>query len=335
MQFEKFSGVFLTVATCNNKASEVEEKQSILRGHLVPFFGQLELAEVSYALVQDYTAIKLRTLAEHTVKNQLAVLHRMLVVACKRRVLEHVPEFEWPRVPPPDVDFLNFDEAAHLVVGAADQWRRMILVALRTGLRLGELIALEPRDINLIAGTLEVRRSYTRGRVTAPKNHRTRIIPLSDDARDALAEQMAAHPGRLVFPAPGGGYLTHSMCRRRLESECRQARSRCVSWKIFRHTFASHLVMRGVPLKVVQELLGHSTMTMTLRYAHLAPEVSRDCVQLLDHSPSSIWPPPRPTSPRRLGARASVTRRSAPSGDINRALRPARACSWAPSSASR
>jgi integrase len=49
-----------------------------------------------------------------------------------------------------------------------------------------------------------------------------------------------------------------------------------------RHTFASHLVMRGVALKAVQELLGHATMEMTMRYAHLSPEVKREAVQVLD-----------------------------------------------------
>ena len=64
---------------------------------------------------------------------------------------------------------------------------------------------------------------------------------------------------------------------------CKRAGLRPISWHVLRHTFASHLVMRGVPLKAVQELMGHATIEMTMRYAHLSPDVRRNAVQLLDH----------------------------------------------------
>jgi len=60
---------------------------------------------------------------------------------------------------------------------------------------------------------------------------------------------------------------------------CKRAGLRPISWHVLRHTFASHLVMRGVPLKTVQELMGHATIEMTMRYAHLSPDVRRNAVQ--------------------------------------------------------
>jgi len=69
---------------------------------------------------------------------------------------------------------------------------------------------------------------------------------------------------------------------------CRRTGLRKITWHVLRHTFASHLVMSGVPLKAVQELMGHATIEMTLRYSHLSPEVGRGAVQLLDRHGNSM-----------------------------------------------
>ena len=66
---------------------------------------------------------------------------------------------------------------------------------------------------------------------------------------------------------------------------CKRAGLGLAQWHVLRHSFASHLAMRGAPRKVVQELMGHGTIQMTMRYAHLYPEVAREHVMLLD-SPS-------------------------------------------------
>ena len=76
--------------------------------------------------------------------------------------------------------------------------------------------------------------------------------------------------------------LGHGELAKPLWRACRRAGLRRVGWHILRHTFASHLVMRGVPLKAVQELLGHTTIQMTMRYSHLAPEIGRQAVAVLE-----------------------------------------------------
>ena len=85
-----------------------------------------------------------------------------------------------------------------------------------------------------------------------------------------------------MFCGDDGSLLTSESCKWPLWRACKRAGLRRIGWHVLRHTFASHLVMRGAPLKAVQELLGHSTMEMTMRYSHLSPDVRRDAVALLD-----------------------------------------------------
>lgn len=280
--FKVFADEFMsTYAATNNKPSEIATKRKNLKNHLVPAFGDLGIDAIGPQEIERFKTRKaVEGLSPKTVNNHLTLLRRILSIACEWGRLEHVPPVRWLKVPEQKIDFLSFDEAERLISSADAEWKPMVTVAVKTGLRLGELIALRWEDIDLDAGRLMVRRAAANGIVGTPKSGRTREVPLGALPLSVLCVLPRSDSG-FVFHA-GNQMLTSGQCKWPLWRACLNARTRRIGWHALRHTFASHLVMRGVSLKVVQELLGHSTIEMTMRYSHLSPDVKKDAVKLLD-----------------------------------------------------
>ncbi len=202
----------------------------------------------------------------------------------------------------PTPKFLTFVEADALIAAATpmDPWKAMVIVAVRTGLRHGELTALRWQDVDLKGGKLSVVENYVEGHTGTPKSGHGREVPLSNDALKAL-RSIRHNRGPLVFCTKQGKHLEHWVTDNQLRLFCRAAGMLPIGWHRCRHTFASHLAMRGVSIKTIQELLGHANLKMTMRYAHLMPEVRRDAVLLLDQPPpvSDKDDVPKPRKPRK------------------------------------
>jgi len=283
LTLDQFQEKFLTHAKTNNKYSTLKSKIDILRKHLLPAFGKRHLERIGPYQIEAYKAKKLdEGLNPKTINNTLAVLRKLLVLAAEWGELPSVPKIAWMNVPKPEFDFLSFEEAERLVAAAEPDWKTMILLALHTGLRLGELVALQWDSVDLRTQRLVVKRNVYRGRSGTPKGGCSREIPLSDTARRALKDHRHLK-GPSVFCTSDGAMLNaYNRCQNAIARQCRRAGLRPVGWHTLRHSFASHLVMRGVPLKVVQELMGHTTVEMTMRYSHLSPHVSAEAVKVLD-----------------------------------------------------
>lgn len=281
--FLEFAKVFMEQGTANNKTSEQINKESVLRTNLVPWFGAVRLDEIDYAAIQDYVAVKLKELAAKTVKNHLAVLMRILRVAKKRGLISSIPEVESIKVPEAAFDYLSFDEADALLRCCDDGWRVFFLVAIRTGLREGELIALDWKDVDLEKGVIRVRRNWTKKQMQSPKSGKERDVPLGAEVHAALRRYRDQGGVGLVFHRDGT-MLTPDTIKYWLRKFLKAAGIR-TTLKVhdLRHTFASHLVMRGVSLYKVQMLCGHADSKTTQRYAHLSPQVEREAVAVLDH----------------------------------------------------
>jgi integrase len=186
------------------------------------------------------------------------------------------------KVPPQKFDFFSREESEKLLNAIDDpQWYTLVLLALRSGLRVSELLGLEWCDVDLARRSITVRRSIVEGIITSPKNNRERHIPLTAPLCEAL--KRIQKPAGPLFCNKKGKIWSYFKLRKRLQKFCNIARLRIIGWHKLRHTFASQLVAAGVSLKATQELLGHSDVRMTLRYAHLAPSALRSAVEVLEN----------------------------------------------------
>lgn len=155
----------------------------------------------------------------------------------------------------------------------ADYLKPMVLLAMNTGLRRGELFALTWENVDLRGRTLTVE-----GKTA--KSKKTRHVPLNDEALDILKQwkKQAGDTG-LVFPNADGEPLDNIQTA--WENLLKKAKVTGFRFHDLRHHFASKLVMAGVDLNTVRELLGHADIKMTLRYAHLSQEHKADAVARL------------------------------------------------------
>jgi integrase len=268
----------------NNKFSEQRIKWYTLNSALIPFFGKMPIGEIRTHHIEQYKARRVRDgLANKSIKNHLTVLSKCLASAYSWLDLpSKPPEIPWPKCPPPQTDYLSPDECEILLSHVEGMLREMVLTALRTGMRQGELKGLQWSAIDWENRVVIVKHSYCDREKTIgpPKNNRIRSIPLDTDLYEILY-QKRKNTG-YVFTNAKGEPLNHSWVSYHLEAACKKAGLRRISWHVLRHTFASHLAMRGVPLNTVQALLGHSTIVMTMRYAHVAPSTMRAAIELLN-----------------------------------------------------
>jgi integrase len=266
------------------KPSVIVGKQSILRVHLVPSLGSMRLNAITTEHVQR---IK-KALAHRkpkTVNNTLTVLNTLLKKAVEWGVVDRMPcVIRLLPVNKPAARFHDFAEYERLVAASRELGPLSHLIVLlggEAGLRCGEITALEWSDVDLAKRQLCVQRSDWRGHVTSTKGGRLRYVPMT--ARLAEAIRQSRHlRGRRVLCDGDGGALTPKIVSDHVRRSARKVGLIHRGVHVLRHTFCSHLAMRGAPARAIQELAGHQELGTTQRYMHLSPAALESAIRLLE-----------------------------------------------------
>ena len=283
------------------KASTVKDYRIITSKHLVPHFHTKTLEKITPEDVVAYIAAKRHAgLAVKTVTNHLIFAHGVFRFAVRRgwATTNPVAATDRPRVAQadPDIRYLSREELEALlravprddVLGPTEY--ALYTVAAMTGLRQGELVALRWRDIDWTAGVVRVRRTYSRGEWGTPKSRRSsRAVPLADRA----ARELERHFQRSAYKADDETVFCHphtgnpydaSKLRERFYAAMRAAgmghrvgREGGITFHSLRHTFGTRMAAVGVPMRTLQEWMGHRdfTTTLDLRGLRARPERRR------------------------------------------------------------
>jgi integrase len=264
------------------KPSGIAAKKSVLTIHLIPSMGDKPLDQITTEDVQRLKA-SLEQRAPKTVNNILTVLSVLMRAAVDWDVIERVPcAIKLLHTSKPTASYYDFDEYERAVAAARDDEQTYLIVLLggEAGLRCGEMMALQWSDVDLGKRQVCVARSEWRGHVTVPKGGRLRYVPLTRRLTEALRQGRHLRGARVLCDREGHP-LTQKVIQVMMRRIARRANVK-PGVHILRHTFCSHLAMRGAPARAIQELAGHQDLLTTQRYMHLSPAALDAAIRLLD-----------------------------------------------------
>jgi integrase len=277
-----FAEEYLEHSKANKAKSSYERDITTVRKHLVPLWGGMDLARITPKMIEDYKTMRLQDVLASTLNRELNTLKHLFRMAVEWGYLREKPtqKTKWMKISKGLFRFLSKEEADLFLRACASSDNPhlyvIIVVALHTGMRRGEILRLRWQDVDFKGKRIDVV-SETDAHT---KNYESRVIPMNGFLRDTLKK----HPRRLdtpyLFYASNGQPFADVDTS--FATALRKSGLQRFRFHDLRHTFASWLIMGGVDFRTVQELLGHKDIRMTMRYSHLAPDHMRGAVTILD-----------------------------------------------------
>ncbi len=273
------------------KFSTKKYYEYMLRVHLNPAFGHVQLRLITREAVQQFLTVKLSSgLSWSTVRGMRRLFGTVMAAVESDDLVPSNPvrKTRFPRRGlVKDRAEIAPEKIRELLEALPEPSRSLAQLLVCTGLRIGEMLALRWRDVDLSRGIIRVTQSVYEGHFDEPKSRRSRrSVPLGAKSIEILSARKPAevNPDALVFSTDmGTPFDRHNLVNRQLKPTCKKLGLTGVSWHWLRHAHATLLDSVGTPLGTVQALLGHSSSEITREvYLHSIPENAKAAVQKVE-----------------------------------------------------
>ncbi len=273
--FEDYATQYLEYSK-TNKAPSTDYRDRFSINNLKASFKGKYLFDITSEMIEKYKARRLLSVEPATVNRELACLKHMYTKAIEWGYVKTSPTKGVKKLkePPGRLRYLKPDEVNALLTQCSEHLRPLVVTAVNTGMRRGELLNLKWPQVDL------QNRKIT---VINTKNNESRVIPVNKTLYDELFSLSRKPKGEYVFYSRYGRPFRD--VREGFTAAVKRAGIENFRFHDLRHTFGSHLVMQGVGLRTVQQVMGHKDIKMTMRYSHLSPEYVQEAIERLD----SLW----------------------------------------------
>ena len=278
---------------------------NVINKHLIPYLGEISLKDLGLPRIENhYSELSENSLGNRTVQLVHAVLHRALKQAVRYEYIIKNPAHgaNVPKVEKREMQVLDENEVIQFLIAARESSHyALYYLAVKTGMRQGELFGLQWKDLDWVKGKIQVRRQVTRvprqgWDFSQPKTQSgVRSIAIGENTLDVLRAQRQQvdewkaiagdtwEPYDLIFPSHAGTPLYPSNVRRDYNKVLGQAGFERIRFHDLRHTAASLMLNQGIPVIVVSNILGHSKASITLDiYGHLIHGIQEEAAKVMD-----------------------------------------------------
>ncbi len=226
-------------------------------------------------MIEKYKADRLQCVTPATVNRELACLKYMFTKAIEWEYVKINPAktVKLLKEPPGRLRYLKPEEVDALLRACASHIRPIVVTALNTGMRKSEILNLKWREVDL--GNRKVT-------VANSKNNEIRVIPINEALYRELSALTRNPECEYVFLGKNG--LPAGDIKKAFMGALKRAKIKDFRFHDIRHTFGSQMVMQGIDTRTVQQVMGHKTIKMTMRYSHLSPEYVQEAMMRLDNA---------------------------------------------------